>query len=67
MRKNVDFPQPDGPISAVTSPGFMVSDTRSSTLCSPNQADTSRLSSPTSGPWPIAPGYPGSATSIMDV
>jgi hypothetical protein len=39
MRRNVDLPQPDGPISAVTILAGMLSDTRSSTLCSPNQAE----------------------------
>ena len=40
MRRNVDLPQPDGPISAVTVPGGIDSDTRSSTLFVPNQAET---------------------------
>ncbi len=45
MRRNVDLPQPEGPISAVTLPGSMVSDTRSRTLWSPNQAETRSASS----------------------
>ncbi len=40
IRRNVDLPQPDGPISAVTVPGGIDRDTRSSTLFVPNQADT---------------------------
>ena len=40
MRRNVDLPQPDGPISAVTWPAGMSRLTRSSTLRSPNQAET---------------------------
>ena len=40
MRRNVDLPQPDGPISAVTCPAGMSRLTRSSTLRLPNQADT---------------------------
>ena len=38
MRRNVDFPQPEGPISAVTSFGRIASETRSKTLRDPNQA-----------------------------
>ncbi len=44
IRRKVDFPQPEGPMSAVTSPGGMISETRSRTLCDPNQADTERAS-----------------------
>ena len=40
IRRNVDFPQPDGPISAVTLPASMDSEIRSSTLLEPNQALT---------------------------
>src|SRR5260221_344807 len=46
MRRKVDLPQPEGPIRAVTDPASIRSDTRSSTLCAPNQADTLRASSP---------------------
>ena len=42
MRRNVDLPQPDGPISAVTVFGGIDSDTRSSTLFVPNQAEIGR-------------------------
>src|SRR5215475_4419529 len=49
MRKNVDFPQPDGPISAVTLPAYMVSETCSRTMWSPNQAVISLASSVASG------------------
>src|SRR5689334_463813 len=38
IRRNVDFPQPDGPISAVTWPAGIVSETFCRTLWSPNQA-----------------------------
>jgi hypothetical protein len=40
IRKNVDFPHPDGPINAVTVCAGIVNDTRSSTLFDPNHADT---------------------------
>src|SRR5271165_6481183 len=40
MRRKVDFPQPDGPIRAVTMPGSIDRDTRSSTLLVANQALT---------------------------
>jgi hypothetical protein len=46
MRRNVDLPQPDGPISEVTWPAGIISDTRSSTWWSPNHALISRASSP---------------------
>ncbi len=46
MRRNVDFPQPDGPMSAVTLPGSIASDTRSSTFFEPNQALTLVARSP---------------------
>src|ERR1700733_5981581 len=52
IRRKVDLPQPDGPISAVTSPAAMVSETRSSTMWSPNHAVISRASSPASGRGP---------------
>ena len=40
IRRNVDLPHPDGPISAVTWFAFISSETRSSTLWSPNHALT---------------------------
>ena len=43
-RRNVDLPQPDGPMSAVTSPAGMTRSTPSSTRWSPNQAHASRAS-----------------------
>ena len=46
MRRNVDLPQPDGPISDVICPGGMSSDTLSSTLWSPNQAEMLRATRP---------------------
>ena len=46
IRRNVDFPQPDGPIRAVTWPGSMDSEIRSSTLWEPNQALTLVASKP---------------------
>ena len=49
IRRNVDLPQPDGPISEVTSPACIISDTWSSTMWSPNQAVMSRASSVASG------------------
>ena len=49
IRKNVDLPQPDGPISAVTAPARIVSDTCSSTMWSPNHAVMSRASSSARG------------------
>ncbi len=66
MRKNVDLPQPDGPISAVTLPGSMVSETRSSTLCVPNHAEMPRASRPTRrfGANRGSPGRPYSSTAV---
>ena len=43
-RRNVDLPQPDGPMRAVTSPAGMARSTPSSTRLSPNQAWASRAS-----------------------
>src|ERR1700677_156285 len=40
IRRKVDFPHPEGPISAVTLPPCMGSEIRSSTLCEPNHALT---------------------------
>ncbi len=40
MRRKVDFPHPDGPMSAVTSPGFIASVTFSRTFWRPNHALT---------------------------
>jgi hypothetical protein len=39
IRRNVDFPQPDGPMSAVTRPAGIVSETRSRTWWLPNHAE----------------------------
>jgi hypothetical protein len=44
VRRKVDLPHPEGPMSEVTWPAGIVSETRSSTLWSPNQAVTSRAS-----------------------
>src|SRR3984885_2383538 len=44
MRRNVDFPQPDGPMRAVTWRASITSETRSRTWWSPNHAETSRAS-----------------------
>ena len=49
IRRKVDLPQPDGPMRAVTSPGSIISETRSSTWWVPNQAEISRASRPASG------------------
>jgi hypothetical protein len=52
IRMNVDLPQPDGPISAVTVASGMERQTRSSTFFIPNHADTftaSRLA------WTLGP------------
>src|SRR5271170_768456 len=40
MRRYVDLPHPEGPMSAVTRPGSMSNDTRSSTFWVPNHAET---------------------------
>jgi hypothetical protein len=45
MRRKVDLPQPDGPISAVTVLGRIARETSSSTWLSPNHAATISLSS----------------------
>src|SRR3954447_19042659 len=45
IRRNVDLPQPEGPISAVTSPAAMVRSTSASTWWSPNHALTSSATS----------------------
>src|SRR6516164_2325579 len=56
-RRNVDLPQPDGPINAVTFPAGMVRLTPSSTRRSPNQAEAARLPA-------VAPGaVPADVTS----
>src|SRR6478735_2129813 len=49
IRRNVDLPQPDGPISAVMPPAGMVRETRSRTLWSPNHAVMSFARSSASG------------------
>ena len=58
MRRKVDLPQPEGPISAVTLPASMCSDTRSSTSREPNHAEMFRASIPAS-----ADNWPGSVCS----
>ncbi len=62
IRRNVDFPQPDGPISAVTVAAGMASDTRSSTLFDPNQADTPTASSRAGLP----PGAADSGAAVLE-
>ena len=46
IRRNVDLPQPDGPISDVTWLACISRFTRCSTLCSPNHALTFSATSP---------------------
>ena len=46
MRINVDLPQPEGPIRAVTVPAAKSSDTSASAWCLPNHACTPRASRP---------------------
>src|SRR5688500_5349105 len=53
IRRKVDLPQPEGPIRAVMPEAGMVSDTRSRTWWSPNQAVMSRASR-VAGPVPGA-------------
>ncbi|CAB4961523.1 unannotated protein [freshwater metagenome] len=69
MRRNVDLPQPDGPISAVTLPAGMSSDTRSSTLCVPNQAEMLRACRPASalGTVPVADCTGGEAIGCVTI
>src|SRR5215831_5770997 len=66
MRRNVDLPHPDGPIRAVTVPGSIVRETRSSTLCVPNHADTLRASRPIRrlATNKGSPGRPYSSTDV---
>ena len=45
IRRNVDFPHPDGPMSAVTVAAGIDSETSSRTRLSPNQAETPTASS----------------------
>src|SRR4051794_28958016 len=54
MRRNVDLPQPDGPIRAVTRPAGMTRSTCSSTWCSPNHALTCSATSVAG--WPTSTG-----------
>src|SRR5271157_2778278 len=61
IRRNVDFPQPDGPIRAVTWPASMDSETRSSTLLEPNHALTLVASRP-DGDGPAA--CPGDGCAV---
>ena len=63
MRKNVDLPHPDGPINAVTCPGFMDSEIRSRTLLFPNHALTSRATRPAGWLRP-GPNSPGAARGV---
>src|SRR5215469_2415708 len=49
MRRKVDLPQPDGPMSAVTRPACMVRETWLRTMWSPNQAVMFFASSSASG------------------
>src|SRR5215470_8043217 len=63
IRRNVDFPQPDGPISAVIVPACIASETRSSTLFWPNQAETCRASS--IGTVPVAGQVSGTAVTAV--
>ena len=46
VRRNVDFPHPDGPISAVTVPAAKSNVTSFSTCLAPNHACTPRDSRP---------------------
>ena len=55
VRKNVDFPQPDGPISAVTVPAAKSNVTSLRACFAPNQACTPRASSPE--PSGAVPGF----------
>ena len=50
IRRNVDFPHPDGPINAVTDAAGIANDTRSNTLFDPNHADTPTASNPAGPP-----------------
>src|SRR5690349_20907922 len=69
IRRNVDLPQPDGPISAVMPPAGMVSETRSSTLWVPNHAvmSTARSSARSAFGAAVAGGTAGSRSvwSVM--
>jgi hypothetical protein len=51
IRINVDFPHPDGPISAVTVPGKKSMETSSITCLSPNQAWIFLASMPVPAMW----------------
>ena len=63
-RRNVDLPQPDGPISAVTRRAAIVSEQRSSTLLLPNHALTAIASSVAGSPSPCSRPF-GFAASIV--
>src|SRR5580693_7851547 len=62
MRRNVDFPHPDGPINAVTLPGSIDSEIRSRTFFFENHALTSRATRPAGRATP-GPNSPGAGTS----
>src|SRR4051812_20787326 len=66
IRRNVDLPQPDGPISAVMPPAGIVSDTRSSTLWSPNHAvmSTARSSASPGSAGPVVPEVTAGGSSV---
>ena len=64
MRRKVDLPQPDGPISAVTWPAGIVSETRSSTLWSPNQAVMSSAWSSAARTPPSRPRSASAASTL---
>src|SRR5580698_6855777 len=66
IRRNVDLPQPDGPIRAVTVAAGMARDTRSSTLFEPNQAEMDCASS-RAGPRVGAAAGGGSRVSSVVV
>src|SRR5689334_1190544 len=62
IRRNVDLPHPEGPISAVMPPAGMVSETRSSTLWLPNQAV---MSTPRSSASPVSGSDGAGAVVVM--
>src|SRR2546430_826123 len=68
IRMNVDLPQPDGPISAVTVASGMERQTRSSTFFVPNHADTFTASRLAWTPAPSANAVPlgGAAMATED-
>ena len=64
MRRNVDLPQPDGPMSDVTWFACISRFTRCSTLCSPNHALNSSVTKPAAGEPPL-PTRGGSVSSMV--